>query len=278
MNILVTGSSGGFGELITRTLAEDGHHVFATMRGVAGKYVAAAGQLVEWARTQGLTVEVLELDVTNQASVDTAIAKILASAGHLDVVVNNAGIASKGPIESFTVAELHHVLDVNTFGSLRVNKAVLPGMRGQKSGLIIQVTSSLGRVVLPMGNAYGASKFAMEALAESLHYQLKPFNVDVAIVEPGFFPTSVMEKALVGTESRILSAYNAVSITMPKMPENSANPQDVADAVKRLVDMPTGQRPLRTVVGEVFTAGVEALNKAAEESTKELWGSLGLSI
>ena len=277
MNILVTGSSGGFGELITKTLAKDGHNVFATMRGIGGKNVAAAGKLVEWARSESLSVEVLELDVTSQDSVDTAITKVLSSADHLDVVVNNAGIASRGPIESFTVAELHHVFDVNTFGSLRVNKAVLPGMREQKSGLIIQVTSSLGRLVMPMGNAYGASKFAMEAFAESLHYQLKPFSVDVAIVEPGAFPTSVMDNALVGTESRILAAYNAVSNTRPNMPENPSDPQDIADAVKLLVDLPSGQRPLRTVVGSIFTAGVEELNRATEKTTKELWDSLGLS-
>lgn len=277
MNILVTGSSGGFGELITKTLAKDGHNVFATMRGIGGKNVAAAGKLVEWARSESLSVEVLELDVTSQDSVDTAITKVLSSADHLDVVVNNAGIASRGPIESFTVAELHQVFDVNTFGSLRVNKAVLPGMREQKSGLIIQVTSSLGRLVMPMGNAYGASKFAMEAFAESLHYQLKPFSVDVAIVEPGAFPTSVMDNALVGSESRILAAYNAVANTRPNMPENPSDPQDIADAVKLLVDLPSGQRPLRTVVGSVFTAGVEELNRATEKTTKELWDSLGLS-
>lgn len=277
MNILVTGSSGGFGELITKTLAKDGHNVFATMRGIGEKNVTAAGKLVEWARSESLSVEVLELDVTSQDSVDTAITKVLSSADHLDVVVNNAGIASRGPIESFTVAELHHVFDVNTFGSLRVNKAVLPGMREQKSGLIIQVTSSLGRLVMPMGNAYGASKFAMEAFAESLHYQLKPFSVDVAIVEPGAFPTSVMDNALVGTESRILAAYNAVSNTRPNMPENPSDPQDIADAVKLLVDLPSGQRPLRTVVGSIFTAGVEELNRATEKTTKELWDSLGLS-
>ena len=277
MNILVTGSSGGFGELITKTLAKDGHNVFATMRGIGGKNVAAAGKLVEWARSESLSVEVLELDVTSQDSVDTAITKVLSSADHLDVVVNNAGIASRGPIESFTVAELHQVFDVNTFGSLRVNKAVLPGMREQKSGLIIQVTSSLGRLVMPMGNAYGASKFAMEAFAESLHYQLKPFSVDVAIVEPGAFPTSVMDNALVGSESRILAAYNAVANTRPNMPENPSDPQDIADAVKLLVDLPSGQRPLRTVVGSIFTAGVEELNRATEKTTKELWDSLGLS-
>lgn len=116
MNILVTGSSGGFGDLITKTLAKDRHHVFATMRGIGEKNVAAAGKLVEWARSESLSVEVLELDVTSQDSVDTAITKVLNSAGHLGVVVSNAGIASRGPIESFTVAELHHVFDVNTFG------------------------------------------------------------------------------------------------------------------------------------------------------------------
>ena len=277
MNILVTGSSGGFGELITKTLAKDGHHVFATMRGIGGKNVNAAGELRSWAQAEQCSVDVLELDVTSQDSVDTAIAKVLAEVGHVDVVINNAGIASRGPIESFTVAELHHVFDVNTFGSLRVNKAVLPGMREQKSGLIIQITSSLGRLVIPMGNAYGASKFAMESFAESLHYQLKPFGVDVAIVEPGSFSTPVMENALVGTESRILSAYNAVSTTMPRMPVNPSDPQEIADAVKRLVDMPTGTRPLRTVVGTVFTAGVEELNNASEKTTKDLWDSLGLN-
>ncbi len=181
-------------------------------------------------------------------------------------------------MESFTVAEHQHVFEVNTFGPIRVNNAVLPGMRERKSGLIIHVTSSLGRIVIPGGNAYGASKFAMEAFAESLHYQLKRFNVDVVILEPGAFPTSVMSNALVGTESRILAAYNAVAPdARPQIPENTSDPQQIADAVKRLVDMPAGERPLRTVVGDVFTAGVAELNAASEVNTKELWDSLGMS-
>ena len=153
------------------------------------------------------------IDVNSQDSVGTAITKVYADNGCIDVVINNAEIASRGPMESFTVAELLHAFDMNTFGSLRINKAVLTGLRERKSRLIIQITSSLGGLTIPMVNAYGASKFAMESFAESFHYQLKLFSIDVAIVESGSCSTPVMDNALVGKESRILSAYNAGSNT-----------------------------------------------------------------
>ncbi len=141
LNVLVTGSSSGFGKLIAQTLAKGGYRVFASMRGVNGKNAAAAHRLREWAASHNVSLEVVELDVTDQASVDKAIGTILKQAGHLDVVVNNAGTGNVGVLEGFTLKQTQTIFDINAFGALRVDKAVLPSMRARQSGLLIHVSS-----------------------------------------------------------------------------------------------------------------------------------------
>jgi NAD(P)-dependent dehydrogenase (short-subunit alcohol dehydrogenase family) len=269
--VLVTGSSSGFGELIVKTLARDGHRVFATMRGVAGRNREAAAQLGQWAAANHVRLEVVELDVTSDQSVATAVDYALTSAGTIDVVVNNAGASAAGPLEAFSLEQMAALLNLNALGPMRVNKAVLPSMRAAGSGLIVWITSTLGRVLPGRGGLYPATKWAAEGFAESLRHQVAPFGIDVAILEPGSFPTPATFKSMVADDQDVTAAYAAVAAQANanrRAPTDPASrqpdPQEVADAVKQLIDLPTGRRPLRTVVGPVYTEGVAQYNQTYE--------------
>jgi NAD(P)-dependent dehydrogenase (short-subunit alcohol dehydrogenase family) len=272
--VLVTGCSSGFGELMAKTLASHGHHVFATMRDVQSRNTPAADGLRRWAAANQARVEVLELDVTSDASVDGAVQEVMRRTKRVDVLVNNAGVAATGPLEAFSISQVERLFGLNAFGPLRVSNAVLPAMRAQRSGLIVFVTSTLGRVLPRRGGLYAATKWALEGLAESLHYQVAPFGIDVAIVEPGSFPTPATSKAVQAERADIVAAYDELAARpSPSNPHHSVelpNPQDVADAIKTLVDLPPGQRPLRTVVGPVFTAGVADYNATYEHTRDHL--------
>jgi NAD(P)-dependent dehydrogenase (short-subunit alcohol dehydrogenase family) len=277
---LITGCSSGFGELIAKTLASDGHHVYATMRGVQSRNAQAAESLRQWARERSLALEVLELDVTDDGSVEAAVAHALASADGIDVVVNNAGASAVGPLEAFSIEQMAALLGLNVLGPMRVNNAVLPTMRARQSGLIVWITSTLGRVLPGRGGLYPATKWAAEGFAESLHYQVAPFGIDVAIVEPGSFPTPATFKSMEADNQEIAAAY-ASRPTANAAPRQAAtsghqppDPQEVADAVKRLIELPAGQRPLRTVVGPVFTEGVAEYNQTYEQVRAHLAESL----
>jgi NAD(P)-dependent dehydrogenase (short-subunit alcohol dehydrogenase family) len=277
--VLVTGSSSGFGELIVKTLARAGHTVFASMRGTTARNAAAAERQEEWARSEGLTLHVLELDVADTASVNSAVERAIALEGRLDVVVNNAGIAAGGPLEAFDIEQMHELFEVNVYGPLRVDKAVLPHMRARGSGLLIHVSSTLGRILPNSGGLYPASKWALEGLAESLHYQLRPFGVEVVILEPGSFPTPAVSRGMRPNDQRVVEQYASVATATRRDVEPSSDytppdPQEVADEVLRLMTLPQGTRPLRSVVGPIFTTGVAEFNSTYEQVRDALAASL----
>ena len=285
--VLITGSSSGFGKLIAQTLAQDGHLIFASMRNIGGRNLEPARELVEWSNREGGSIKVVELDVTNQDSVDVAVRSILDSAGQIDVVVNNAGTGAVGVLEAFTVEQTQQLFDVNTFGPLRVNRAVLPHMRERRSGLLIHISSVAGRLCAPMCAAYSASKFALESIAEYLSDELAYFGIDSVVVEPGAYPTPAEYKRLLPADSDVVEAYSEVTTmrqqifaTMEEFTSNARapDPQEVAAGVKRLIDMPAGQRPLRTVLGNTAVGGLEHLNRASEEGKRQLLESRGLPI
>src|SRR6202140_565566 len=182
--IVVTGASSGFGRDTAERLAGAGWRVFAGVRGARSKHAQATVELEQ------LGIRVVDLEITDQASVDRAAAEILA-AGPVDVLVNNAGAAYFGIVEAFTPETIQRQFDVNVFGQMRVSRAFLPGMRERRSGLVIYVTSVVGRYTLPFGGVYASSKWALEALAESSSYELAPLGVDVAIVQPAAYETNI---------------------------------------------------------------------------------------
>jgi NADP-dependent 3-hydroxy acid dehydrogenase YdfG len=285
LEILVTGASSGFGELIAKTLAKAGHRVHASMRGPCDRNLTAASRLRTWAQAESVALNVVELDVTDQDSVARAIASIEGMIGHLDVVINNAGTGGMGIVEAFSIDQMQAMFDVNTLGAMRVIKAVLPAMRRRKSGFIVYISSTAGRIVIPEGNPYIATKFATEALAESLYHQLAPFGIDVTILEPGYYPTtSFVEKKTPPADGQIAAEYAAAAPDVrPRRTSSggvgpvSADPQEVADAVRHLIELPKQKKPLRMVVGKVASAGVNELNHAYAKYKRQMLDSLGIS-
>jgi NAD(P)-dependent dehydrogenase (short-subunit alcohol dehydrogenase family) len=270
--VLITGTSSGFGELTAKTLASQGMRVYATMRGVNGRNAAAAERLRAWADSLHADLDVVELDVTSDDSVQRAFE--IMDASTIDVVVNNAGASAAGPLEAFSIPQMAGLLDLNVLGPMRVSKAVLAGMRARRSGLIIWVTSTLGRVLPGLGGLYPATKWAAEGFAESLHHQVAPFGVEVVILEPGSFPTPATSKSMPAADPGIAAEYAAVARPMrraePDPGYRPPDPQEIADAVLALIRQPAGERPLRRVVGPVFTEGVAEYNAAYEELRKRM--------
>lgn len=265
--MLITGCSSGFGELTAKTLSRAGHLVFGTMRDIAGRNREPAEQLQTWATETGARLRVVEMDVTDGASVNACVASVLGEAGSLDVVINNAAIAASGPLEAFTIQQVQSLIDTNVLGPLRVNQAVLPHMRARRAGLIVHVSSTLGRVLPRTGGLYPSSKWAVEGFAESLRYEVERFGVEVSIVEPGSFPTPAVARGLRPERTEIVDEYAAPAgnPARNRYGSNPPDPQMVADALLELIELPPGTRPLRTVVGTVFTEGVAEYNAKYEQ-------------
>ena len=285
-NVIITGSSSGFGFLTTRTLLENGYTVFATMRDLDGKNASRANELRDFADGTTGTLRLLELDVTNDASVETAVRQALDEAGQIDVVINNAGIGAAGFAEGFTVDQFQRIFDVNVFGVQRVNRAVLPAMRERGSGLLIHVSSSLGRLVIPFAAPYTATKYAVEGLSESYRYELAGTGVDVVVVEPGGFGTGFAANMVMPADEVRVESYGELRETPRQMwsgmvqqlqGENAPDPQVVADAILTLIETPAGQRPLRTVV-DPMTGGEAAsvINQTTDQIQSQLLAAFGM--
>ncbi|WP_282077534.1 SDR family oxidoreductase [Epibacterium ulvae] len=275
--ILVTGASSGFGRLICETLAGSGHTVFASMRNTKGKNKEHADSL----RNRGL--QVVDLDVTKSSSVETAVAEILSTQGHIDVLINNAGVASAGVSEAFSDQQVAELFDVNVMGVHRVTRAVLPSMRKNGEGLIVNIGSILGRVTFPFFGIYGASKFAVEALSESYRYELSQLGIDVCLVQPSAYPTQMYASASHPADQNTVAAYGEVGEIPAAMFDHfmtmlsgadAPNPQDIADAVSDLVSQAAGKRAARVVVGAGF--GADAINTSAAPVQAETVKALGL--
>jgi NAD(P)-dependent dehydrogenase (short-subunit alcohol dehydrogenase family) len=279
--ILITGCSTGFGYDSARYLAEQGHQVYATMRNVNGANQEAAAKLRNLASSKGLKLDVLELDVTSDTSVTEAMQQIPT----VDVLINNAGRGFGGPVEAFTSAECLAQLDLNIVGNVRLIKAVLPGMRAQKSGLIIQLSSVAGRFSAPGFGLYNASKYGVEGLSEALRYELAPLGIDVSIVEPGPFETSFFQTIILAGDAEIAAAYPHIasfsegfgSQVMAAYADENAptDPLIVAKIFESLIDAPAGSRPLRIVAGLDF--GVQAINDAIDPIRKGIIGAFGIA-
>ena len=276
--ILITGASSGFGRQTAEKLAQAGYRVFAAMRDVAGRNRNHAEAL----RSQ--KIDIVELDVTDDGSVDRAIASVLAKAGSISVLVNNAGIASAGVTEAFTADQASAIFDTNVIGLLRVTQAVLPSMRQKRDGLIINIGSILGRVTFPFFGIYGASKMAVEALTDSIRLEVSQLGVEVVEVQPSAYPTNMYASIQTPANGDITKSYGEVGQIPDAMfktfmsmfqGKDAPNPHDIAEAVAKLVGQAKGSRAVRTVVGTAF--GADKINADVAPVQKAVVGGLGLA-
>jgi len=249
--VLITGSNGGFGKLITETLLKAGHSVAASMRGATGKNQEAANEITNMGAT------VVEIDVTSDESVENGVKEAIEKLGGLDVVINNAGVGVSGMQEHFTIADWQKLFDVNVYGVQRINRAALPHLRKQGSGLILYISSLLGRMSLPFYGPYNASKWALEAMAENYRVELSGFGIENAIIEPGGFETSFFGSLIQPSDQSRVADYGDFMNVPQQMGEGFSqalannemqNPQKVADAVLEVMNQPVGEKKFRTTV------------------------------
>jgi NAD(P)-dependent dehydrogenase (short-subunit alcohol dehydrogenase family) len=279
----ITGTSSGIGRLTAETLARGGHTVYATMRDRNGRNREAGDALTRLAKDQNLAIRVLDVDVQDESAIQDAVDEILRETTRIDIVVNNAGLMSIGLAEGFTEAQAAQQMDVNFLGPVRVCRAVLPHLRAQGVGLLIHVTSIVGRLLFPGCAFYCASKFAHEAYAEVLHYELKGTGVESVIVEPGPYPSRLLPNSPAPQDVERLAGYGEVAalrdrfvkhfgdfFSSPEAPDT----QEVADAILRLAQMPQGTRPIRTVCGVDF--GADELNRVMAPFQAGVLRGLGL--
>ena len=246
LNVLITGANSGFGLLTAATFARAGHRVHAGLRN------PAKGAALKALADEGLPVTAIPLDVTDAASIAAAVGNASES-GPIDVLVNNAGFEVSGPVEHLSDASLQRQFDTNVLGVARMVRAVAPAMRGRGEGLIVNLSSVAGHISAPFTGAYSASKHAVEALSEALWFELRPFGVRVALVEPGAFETSF--GANVVTESAydeaspyrpIAARFNAAMAGFRSGPPQE--PQEVANIILALASDPDPK--LRHLAGD----------------------------
>jgi NAD(P)-dependent dehydrogenase (short-subunit alcohol dehydrogenase family) len=262
-NIIITGSSNGFGLKAAKDFADKGYQVFATMRKPNEKNATAKADL----ENHSTNIKVVDMDVTNDASVKEAMANVLAEAGKIHILINNAGIMYLGITEAFSIEQAKVQMETNYFGAIRVMQAVLPPMRKAGAGLIINTSSLVGRMSPPFFGTYTATKHALEGYTQALRYEVSPFGVDVVMVEPGPFGTGLLASGQVPAHNEVLETYGQLAGVPAAMGENFAqmlssegapDPQWVVDAYIKLAETPFGSRPTRTVVG--ITWGVDEIN------------------
>lgn len=271
-SILITGCSSGFGRLGAEYYAARGARVFATMRNLPRP---EAEELAVVAGTYNLPIEIIEIDVTSDAQIADGVAAALDMAGgHIDVLINNAGLGITGPVEVQDMAATQLAFDTNVYGPHRMVRALLPSMRRAGRGQIFSISSQLGRLVVPGAGHYSATKFALEAMSEQLAYELVPNGIDVTIIQPGGYPTKVWVnrnrytaalKARTGEER--LDGYPTLAEGMGKEDGSGRNtdPMDIPRAIAEIIAMQPGTRPLRRAVHPSFRPQ-ERVNAACREA------------
>lgn len=262
MVAVVTGSSSGIGYETVLALARNGFTTFATIRNL-GK----AGQIESVASKQKLPIHVVQLDVTDDASVQNAIQEVMEKAGRIDVVVNNAAYGLTGAFEDLSIEEIKTEYETNFYGVIRVTQAILPIMRKQGSGRIVNISSGAGRFGYPGGSAYVSTKFALEGLSESMAYELEPFGIKVVLVEPGVIRTNfgssmILAKRAQNPSSPYSQMMQRIGASFEQLQKNASDPDLVANIVLQAA---TSQNPeLRYLAGKDVEAWVESKRKLSD--------------
>lgn len=228
--ILITGASAGMGKEFARELHKDGHVVYGAARRV---------EKMDDLKAEG--VKILSMDVTDEASMSNGVNEILKNEGRIDVLINNAGFGSYGAIEDVSIADAKYQLDVNVFGAARLMQLVLPAMRNQHFGRIINISSIGGKMALPLGGWYHASKFALEALSDSLRNEVEPFGIDVVVIEPGGVKSEWFGIAMDNLDKNSTnSVYSKLIKAMASIRDNTekknAEPRVIVDLVRKAID------------------------------------------
>jgi NAD(P)-dependent dehydrogenase (short-subunit alcohol dehydrogenase family) len=260
---VVTGSSSGIGFEIALTLARNGFQTYATMRNLA-----KSENIKSIASKENLPIHIEQLDVIDNNSVTNAIQAIVSKADRIDVLVNNAGYALAGAFEDLAIEEIKAQYETNFFGLIRTTQAVLPNMRKQKSGTIVNISSGAGRFGYPTGSAYVSTKFAVEGLSESMAYELEPLGIKVILVEPGVIKTNIANGMVIAKKSQNSnSPYSQImqkmSTSFEHMLENASSPDLVAKVVLQAV---TSENPsLRYLAGKDVEMWVEAKRNMSDD-------------
>ena len=268
--ILVTGAATGIGQLSAHSLAEAGHTVYSSMRGIGERNAERAQKERDYATTHKVDLHVVELDVTSQESANQAAQTILAEQGHIDVVLHNAGHLVAGYVEAFSAEEIDSLFNTNVLGMARVNRAVLPHLRERGAGLLLYTGSTIGVLIPPFLGPYVASKMAMDGLAQTTAYEVSQFGIETCIMMPGPFTqgTEHFPNATRPADKVTTVAYAQLDSMMARneeatsglfTPGVNADPQAVADEFVRIVGLPAGTRPFRAVV-DFSNGNVEAAN------------------
>jgi NAD(P)-dependent dehydrogenase (short-subunit alcohol dehydrogenase family) len=267
---VVTGSSSGIGLETSLTLARNGFYTYATMRKLEeGK----SRPLIEAAKKEKLPLQATELDVDNDKSVTNAIDTIVDERKRIDVLVNNAGYALGGALEETSMDEIKSQFETNFFGSVRAIQAVLPVMRKQKTGKIVNITSLLGRIAIPLSSPYHGSKFALEGLLESIQYELEPFGIKIILIEPGAVGSNFWKNIRIAKSSSNTNSPYAqfTSQTMKAFNGLQQNAMNISEVTKTILDAVTSDNPqLRYLVGEDAAKAIEAKKNMSDKEFGDL--------
>ncbi len=267
---IVTGSSSGIGYATSLLLARNRFHTYATMRNIE-----KSADIQEIANKERLPLQVMQLDVNNDASIRNSIEKVGSENERIDVLVNNAGYGLVGAFEDLSVEEIKSQFETNFFGVIRLTQQVLPIMRKQKSGKIVNVSSGAGRIGFPGMSAYVSSKFALEGLSESMSYELEPFGIKVVIIEPGVIRTNFKKNSVMSKKSLDNSSISPYSSIIQKidssisfMVEHATPPEEVAKAILHAVI--SNNPKLRYLVGNDMIMMAETKKSMSDEDFRKM--------
>jgi NAD(P)-dependent dehydrogenase (short-subunit alcohol dehydrogenase family) len=259
---VVTGSSSGIGKEVALTLAKNNFLTYATMRETKkGQFLKSQADKEE------LPLRIVQLDVTKDSSIKNAIQSITTETRRIDILVNNAGYGLVGAFEDLEMDEIKAQYETNLFGLIRTTQAVLPIMREQKSGIIVNISSGAGRFGYPGGSAYVGTKFAIEGLSESISYELEPFGIKVVLVEPGFIKTNFVQAMVVAKKSQDpKSPYSQMMQRIAAVSSQLAQRGSEADLVsKTVLNAVTSQKPNpRYLVGKDVEEWVKSKNSMTD--------------
>ncbi|MFE6488633.1 SDR family oxidoreductase [Streptomyces sp. NPDC057757] len=284
--VLITGAGTGIGNLTAQALARAGHRVYASMRAPGTRNAARADELRGLAAAEGIDLHVVELDVASQESADRAVAAVLDDAGTLDVVIHNAGHLVTGYVEAFTAEEIAHLIDVNTLGVQRLNRAALPHMRERGTGTLLYVGSTIPVTTPPFLGPYVVSKAAMDSLALVTSYEVAPLGIETVIVMPGAFTQGTDHFPKAGRPADaggVTAGYRALDPLADRneeataglfTPGTTADPVVVAEEITRILSLPFGERPFRSVV-DLTNSLVAQANSAVLEARSDFVRRMG---